>query len=59
MEVTIGWGYMRMFKLVGYGGSNNRLRVYEKVDWMVCHSDFKHLPKGALLSIHQFFELVQ
>ena len=48
-----------MFALVGYGGNNNRFRVYEKVDWMVCHSDFKHLPKGALLSIHQLFELEQ
>ena len=42
--------------LVGYGSNNNRLKIYEKVYWMVCHSDFKHLPQGALLAIHQFSE---
>ena len=41
---------------VGYGSNNNRLRVYEKVDWLVYHSDLKHLPQRVLLAIHQFFE---
>ena len=43
--------------LVGYGSNNNRLRVYEKVDWLLCHSDLKHLSQRVLLVIHQFFEL--
>ena len=42
--------------LVGYGSNNNRLRVYEKVDWQVCHSDLNRLPQRVLLAMHQFFE---
>ena len=42
--------------LVGYGSNNNRLRVYEKVHWLLCHSDLKHLPQRVLLAMHQFFE---
>ena len=45
-----------MIVLVGYGSNNNELRVYEKVDWLVCHSGLKHIPQRVLLAIHQFFE---
>ena len=45
-----------MIVLVGYGSNNNRLRIYENVDWMLCHSDLKHLPERVLLAIHQSFE---
>ena len=41
--------------IVGYGSNNNRFRVYEKVDSLVCHYDIKHLPQRVLLAIHQFF----
>ena len=29
--------------LVGYGSDDNRFRVSERVVWMVCHSDYKHI----------------
>ena len=45
-----------MIVSVGYGSNNKSLRVYEKVDWLVCHSDLKHLPQRVLLAIHQLFE---
>ena len=48
------WGLVIV--LVGYGSNSNRLKIYEKVYWMVSHSDFKHLLQGALLAIHQFSE---
>ena len=37
--------------LVGYGSSNNRLRVYVNVDATVCHSDHKFLPQRVLFAI--------
>ena len=43
--------------LVGYGSNNNRLRVYERVDWLFFHSDLKHLPQRVLLAIHHFLSL--
>ena len=46
-----------MIILIGYGSNNNRLRIYEKMDWMVSHSDLMHLPQRILLSIHKSFEL--
>ena len=45
-----------MLVLVGYGSNNNTLRVYEKVDWLLCHSDLKNLSQRVLLGIYQFFE---
>ena len=39
-----------------YGSNDNRLRVWEKVDLMVCHSDCKHLHQGLLPAIHQLSE---
>ena len=31
---------------VVYGSNHNRLRVWEKVDWIVFHSDEKNLHRG-------------
>ena len=42
--------------LVVYGSINNRLRVYENVDWTVCYSDHKFLPHSVLFAIKQFSE---
>ena len=43
--------------LVGWGSNDNRLRVGEKLDWIICHSDCKHLHQSLLLPvIHQIFE---
>ena len=33
---------------------SNRLRVYEKVNWMVYQSDLKRLSQRVLLAIHRF-----
>lgn len=35
-------------ELVGYGSNDDRLRVREGVEWMVCYSDRKHLYKRLL-----------
>ena len=42
--------------LVGYGSNKNRLRLYENVDWTVCHSDPEFLPQRVLIAIKQFSE---
>ena len=42
--------------LVGYGSNGNRLRVSEKVDWIVYHSVSKHLYQRLLSAIHQLSE---
>ena len=47
-----------MIILVGYGSNKNKSRVYEKVDWTVCHSDQKFLPQRLILAIKQFSEPV-
>ena len=37
------WGmWVLVMVLVGYGDNDNRLKIWGKVDWMVCHSDQKH-----------------
>ena len=41
-----------MIVLVRY--ESNRLRVYEKVNWMVYQSDLKRLSQRVLLAIHRF-----
>ena len=40
---------------VGYG-SNNRLSGWERVVWMICHSNHKYLQQRLLPTIHQFSE---
>ena len=48
-----------MMVLLVYGSNHNRLKVdWEKVDWMVCHSDHKHFHQRLLPIIHQFSELL-
>ena len=37
--------------LVGYGSSDNKFSVWEKVDRMVCHSDYEHLHQRLLSAI--------
>ena len=41
--------------LTGYGINDNRLRAWEKLDWMVFHSDWKHL--HHLLQYTNFLDL--
>ena len=38
--------------LVGHRGSDNKFRAWEKVDWIVGHSDYKHLHQNLLPEIH-------
>ena len=40
-----------MIVSVRYESNNSRLSVYEKVDWMVCQPDLKHLPQRILLRL--------
>ena len=42
--------------LVGYGSKNHRLRVYENVDWTVCHSDHRYFFQRLLFALKQFYE---
>ena len=43
--------------LVGYQSSDNKVKVWEKVDWMICYFDCKHFSQRLLLpAIHQFSE---
>ena len=42
--------------LVGHGRNDNRVRVWEKVDWMGLHSDCVHLHERLLPAIQQFSE---
>ena len=52
--------YRRMLVLVivleGFGSNDNRLMVWEKMDWMVFYSDCKHPYQRQLSAIHQVFE---
>ena len=46
--LSIGmWGLVMV--LVGYGTNDIRLRVWEMVEWMICHSFCKHLHQRLLL----------
>ena len=42
-----------------YGNNDKKLRVWEKMDWMVFHSDSKHLHQRLLPAMHQFSEYEQ
>ena len=42
--------------LVGYGSNDNRLRVGEMLDWIVCCFNYKQLHQRLLPAINQFFE---
>ena len=45
--------------LIGYGNSNNRLRLGESVEWMVYQSNCKHLYQSLLPATQQFCESEQ
>ena len=47
---------MIVMVLLEYGTNDNIMRVWEKVNWMICHSDCKYLHQRILLGIHQFSE---
>ena len=42
--------------LIGYGSNENRLRVWDKVDWVVSHLNFKNLYQRLLPTMHQRFK---
>ena len=42
--------------LIEYGSNNNRLRVREKVDWMVYYFHCKHLHQRILREIQSFYD---
>ena len=42
--------------LLVYGSNEYRLKISEKVDGMVCHSNCKHLHQRLLPAIHQFYK---
>ena len=44
-------------RLAEYGSNDNKLRVLEKVDLMVCYSDCKRLHNRLLPAMYQFSEL--
>ena len=48
------WGLVMV--LVGYGSNDYRLKVWQNVDWMICHSNCKHFYSRLLRAMHQFFE---
>ena len=37
------WIHRDVMVLVEYGSNNNRLRVWGKLDWIICYSDCNHL----------------
>lgn len=37
--------------LVGYGSNGDGYRPWERVEWMVCDLNYKHLPQRLLLAI--------
>ena len=45
--------------LVGYGSTDNRLRVWDRVQQMVCHSYRKHLHQSLLHARRQYSESEQ
>ena len=49
VKKLVYWGmWVIMTILVGYENNDIMLRVWEKVDWMVWHSDFEHLHRRLL-----------
>ena len=51
-SIETNWGmWVLVMVLVGYGSNDNRLRLWEKVDWMFYHSHCKHLHQRLLPAI--------
>lgn len=48
------WNLLKVLENYGYNG--NRWMVWERVEWMVWHSDLKYLRQRLLLTIYQFSE---
>ena len=48
--------WVLVMALVGYGSNDNKFKVWEKVDWMVYHSDCKYLYQMLLPAMQQFSE---
>ena len=42
--------------LIGYGSNENRLRVWDKVDWVVSHLNCKNFYQRLLPTMHQRFK---
>ena len=49
------WKYIHTKKPDGSNGSGHR--AWERVEWVVCHFDYEHLPQELLLAIYKFIEL--
>ena len=49
--------------LVGYGSNGNKIRVGEKLNWIICYSDCNHLHQrsssSSLPEIYQFYNSEQ
>ena len=43
--------------IIGYGSNDNRVRIWERVEWMICHSDYKYLHQRLLPAIINFLSL--
>ena len=42
--------------LVVHGSNGDGQSAWKRVEWMVCHSDHKHLPQTLLFAIYHFSE---
>ena len=49
------WKYIHTKKPNGSNGTGHR--AWERVEWVVCHFDYEHLPQELLLAIYKFIEL--
>ena len=52
----LGMGVFVMV-LVGYRNNDNKLKIWENVDWIVSHSDRKHLHQNYYLQYTKFLSL--
>ena len=41
--------------LAGYGSNDNRLKVWGKVEWLVCYSDSENHHHVLPYEVHQFW----
>lgn len=52
------WEHGSIFIQKKPNGSNGTgHRAWERVEWVVCHFDYEHLPQELLLAIYKFIEL--
>ena len=50
------WVLVLVMVLEGYGSNENRLSVWDEVDWVVSRSNCKNLHQRLLPTMHQFSE---